>query len=354
MKITIIFPPYKHKNFSENPKVVDDEFGVYPPLIPAYIAALLEKHNHKVSFIDAHASKLGKDEVLAIVNDFSPDFLLFNLNSNYTFHDTFEYIKFLKDMLNIPVLVGGFLVNLYTNEVMSYKEIDFGMVGDPINSLPQFLTYFSSNENYKNIPGLCFKENGGIKINSPVDLDFDLDKYPFPARHLLPNEKYYQFISKRKNFTIMLGSVGCPYPCTFCAIGKRSYRVRSIKSIVDEIEECYNNVNVREIDFFDAVFTLNKKRIFELCKEIKNRNLEFDWSCRSRVDNVDEELLKEMASAGCKRIYYGIESSNPKILDSVKKEINPSQVQKVIELTKKYGIKALGFFMIGNPIATYE
>ncbi|MBM3253039.1 MAG: glycosyltransferase, partial [Candidatus Omnitrophica bacterium] len=196
-------------------------------------------------------------------------------------------------------------------------------------------------------------KEGNIIINPPGNKYVDFDSYPFPARHLLPNDKYYSFISQRKNFTIMLTSTGCPFKCTFCAI-PTAYRARTPKNVIEEIELCYREFEVREIDFFDAVLFMPRNRILEICRLLKERNLDIEWSARSRVDVVDEEILKEAASAGCRQIYYGIESVEQDILDSINKRIAPEKAMDTIRLSKKYGIRTMGFFMVGNPGETKE
>jgi radical SAM superfamily enzyme YgiQ (UPF0313 family) len=353
MKIALVFPPYNHKKFNENLRTVDEEFGIYPPLNLAYVAAILEKAGHEVILIDAKALKLSKKAALEKVKKFNPDLLGFMLTT-YMFHQTLDWIRYLKQNTDLPVVVGGINVMNYPRETLSHQEIDYAIIGSAKKALPQLVDALEQGKDFTKIKGLCYKNNGEVNINQPDSLAEDIDELPFPARHLLPNHRYYSFISKRKNFTIMVTAKGCPYPCTFCAIGKIPYSERSPKKIADEIEECYEKYNVREIDFFTATFTLNKSKVMELCEEIKKRGLNIDWSCRSRCDTVNEKLLKEMASAGCKRIYYGIESGDPRILKAVKKNINLKQVEKAIKLTQKYGIKALGFFMIGNPGETRE
>jgi len=356
MKIAIIFPPYNHKKFSENLEVVDEEFGVYPPLGPAYAAAILEKAGHSVILIDAKALKLSKREALDRVKKFNPDIMAFMLTT-YIFHQTLSWIKYLKRDVNVPVICGGLNLAYYPRETLSHKEIDFGIIGSARESLPLLVDAIENNKDFSNIKGICYRKRSKIKLNPPDSFEEDIDKLPFPARHLLPNNKYYQFISKKKNFTIMLTAKGCPYPCTFCPIGRMPYSERSTKKVLEEVEECYKKYNVREIDFFTATFTVNKKKVMEFCRGLKGlrkKGIKIDWSCRSRTDTVDEEMLKEMASVGCKRIYYGIESSNLEILKKVNKYIKAEKVKKTIKLTQKYGIKALGFFMIGNPGETKE
>ena len=115
------------------------------------------------------------------------------------------------------------------------------------------------------------------------------------------------------------------------------------------MEECYVKYGVREMDVFDPLFTINKKRVIKVCKEIQRRGLKIAWSCRSRVDTIDWEMLNEMKKAGCYRIYYGIESGDETILKNIKKFTKLSQIKKSIKLTNEVGILPYGYFMFGSP-----
>jgi radical SAM superfamily enzyme YgiQ (UPF0313 family) len=118
---------------------------------------------------------------------------------------------------------------------------------------------------------------------------------------------------------------------------------------VDEIEQCYRELNIREFDFFDYEFCIGRKRVMSICKEIQRRGLDIIWACRARVDTVDRELLEEMKKSGCHRIYFGIETVHQHILDDIQKGITPDQVRETIRNCKDLGIMTLGFFLIGNP-----
>jgi anaerobic magnesium-protoporphyrin IX monomethyl ester cyclase len=348
LRIAIIFPPYTHKKFSENLKAVDEEFCHAPPIILAYIASILKKAGHKVVLIDAQTLKLSKEKTLFLLKSFDPQALAFRLET-YHFHDTLDWIRFLKSRLKVPVIVGGINLTLYPRETFSYPEIDYGIIGDAIESLPKLMNALENSEDLSNIEGVIYRNDRAIKINPPSQKLVSFNEYPFPARDLLPNEKYYSFISKIKNFTIMVTSRGCPYKCIFCAISPIPYQERSPANVVNEIEECYYKYNIREIDFFDAVFFLNKKRFFQISEEIKRKDIKIEWSCRSRVDLIDDEILKAASSSGCRQILFGIESSNAEILKGVKKEISLEQVKKTVNLCKNYKVSTLGFFMFGNP-----
>jgi radical SAM superfamily enzyme YgiQ (UPF0313 family) len=353
MRIALIFPAYNPKIFSENLITVDEEFCLASPIILAYVAAILERHGHQVMLLDVRALNLSKAKALERIKAFKPDMLGFRAET-YHFHDSLEWIGYLKSHLHIPVITGGINMTLYPKETLSHDEIDYAIVGEAIESLPALMLALENNDDFRRIPGVGYKDkNGNIIVNPPSDKLADFDSYPFPARHLLPNDKYYSFISQRKNFTVMLTSTGCPFKCTFCAI-PNTFRVRSPQSVIDEIEVCYWDFNIREIDFFDAVLFMPRDRILEIFHQLKKRKLDLEWSCRSRVDIVDEELLREAASAGCRQIYYGIESIDQKVLNRINKNINYEKVVQAVKLSKKYGIKTMGFFMIGNAGDTVE
>ncbi|MFH1092664.1 MAG: glycosyltransferase [Candidatus Omnitrophota bacterium] len=348
MKIALVHSPYKHKIFSENLSTVDDEFSLAPPIILAYVAAILEAHGHKVLLIDARTLNLSKEETLGCIRDFKADILGFRAET-YHFHDALEWMGYLKEKLNIPVIAGGINLSLYPRETLSHKTIDYGIIGQAIVTLPAFLKAFAAGSAFEHIPGLGYKkQNGKIIINPVQDIGIDFDSYPMPARHLLPNDQYYSFISQRKNFTIMLTSVGCPFGCTFCAIPS-AYNARSVQNVVNEIEVCYKEFHVREIDFFDAVLFKSRERDIEIMQELKKRKFDLEWSCRSRVDLVDEQILSLAANSGCRQIYFGIESINPQVLRNIKKNISKEKVSRAITLSKKFGIRPMGFFMVGNP-----
>lgn len=353
MKVALIHCPFEHKIFSENFKVVDEKFCLAPPIILAYVAAILEKTGHQVIIIDAKALKITLSKTLQILKQFSPDMIGFRVDT-YWFHRVVEWAQYLKMAMNIPVVVGGINVSLYPEETFAYSCFDYGIRGEANESLPQLIEALEGKRNIENIKGIIYRDRDKIVMTPLCDNLINFNDYPYPARHLLPNHLYYSFTSQRKNYTIMLTSTGCLYKCKFCTISKLSYRERTPKNVVDEIEQCYTQYSVREIDFFDANFFMNKKRVIEICKEMMNRGIEIEWSCRSRVDMVDDEILRISAQAGCKKIYYGIESVSQDTLININKGITKEQVISTIELTHKHRINTLGFFMIGNIGDTKE
>ena len=350
MKVALVFPHYSHlhRRFEEDIDIVGREFGLLPPLGLAYAAAIMEKAGHKVIIIDANALRLSKEEVLNRLTAFSPDILGFMLTV-WAFQLTLSWIKYLKAKMVLPVVVGNIQLELYPRETLTYKEIDYGIIGSAQQSLPELLHALENKGSLKHIKGLAFRNNGETVINFPDSFYEDFKTLPFPARHLLPNDRYREVMSKRKNFTVIITSKGCPDKCAFCHIKETPYSTRSPQRVVDEIEECYQKYHIREIDIFDPSFTINKRRVMAICQEVRRRKIEIDFSCRARVDQIDKELLNEMAITGFKKILYGIESGNQTILDRVNKGITIEQIREAIRWTKERGILTLGFFLIGSP-----
>lgn len=354
MRIAFIFAPFDHKKFEEDIDIVSREFSQPPPLGLLYAASISEKYGHQCIVIDANANpRLTKNEVLDQVKDFKPHMLGFLLTP-YMFRQTLTWIRFLKQNTNLPVVVGNALLDLYPEEVLSYPEIDYGIIGPATKSLPELIYRIETKRNIDDIEGIAFKKDGKVFVNFPTTMVEDFSILPFPSRHLIDNSKYHTIVSKRKNFTIMMASKGCPSKCGFCYVKNIPYTCRKAEAVVDEMEQCYKRFNIREVEFFDPTFTLNRRRVIEICREIRRRNLDIIWACRSRVDTVDEQLLDEMKQGGCHRIYYGIESGCEKLAKDTNKGITLHQVKKVINFTKQKGILTLGFFLIGIPGETRE
>lgn len=354
MRLALVYAPYFHKRFNENLQTVDDEFGRYPPLDLLYVSLIVKQAGHDVILVEGSAERLSKEEALARIRRFGPDLLAFSLHSVYNFFDTLEWIRFLKQRLGTPVIVGGICFTDYPDECMAHGEIDFGLMGTARKKLPRFLNEFSGKRRFHRVPGLAFRTAGKVRINRIGREMESLYLYPTPSRELIPNDCYYQYISKRKNFTIMLTMVGCPYKCNFCAIVAYPFLMRPAGNVLAEIDNCYLRHGIREIDFFDAIMTLNKRRIMSICEGLQRRGYDLIWSCRSRIDTVDDEMLAAMAKAGCVRIYYGIEASDDDTLRRIGKGLSLERVKETIGLTKKHGIMPLGFFIIGNPGETRE
>lgn len=353
MRLALVFNPFSYKLHEENLRIVQRYFGLFPPLSLAWVAAIAEKAGHEVTIIDARTLRLSKEDTLDRLKEFKPDMMGFMMTT-YMFRETLEWIRFLRAGLKIPVIVGGYNLRVYPKESVMPEEIDFGCVNSAYYTVPALLSELDGRRKFDDVPGLVYKKNGEV-IETPAYPEMeDFNDYPNPARRLLPNELYAEFPTERRNFTVMVTSKGCPRGCLFCEAGRTPYNPRSPAIVINEIEECYTNYGIREIDIFDYEFLINRKRAMAIFKLLQERNLDLIWACRARIDSVDEEMLREMKKAGCNRIYYGIESGVQAILDRINKGITLEQIRETIRLTRDNDIRALGFFLIGNPGETKQ
>ena len=140
--------------------------------------------------------------------------------------------------------------------------------------------------------------------------------------------------------TTIISSRGCPFHCAFCdrplSPVTSHFRSRSAKNVVDELSECAE-LGIKDFLFYDDTFTVNKKRVLEICNEILSRGLRIRWDIRTRVDTVDREMLNILKKSGCAAIHYGVEAGNDRVLDVIKKGFTVAKVRETFEATKKGG-----------------
>ena len=353
MRIAFIFNPFSYKLHEENLRIVQKYFGLFPPLSMSWVASIVREAGHDVDIIDARTLRLSKEDVLDRLKQFKPDILGFMMTT-YMFRETLSWIEFLKKHLKVPVMVGGYNLRVYPKESVVPEEIDYGCVNSAYYTVPALLKELEGQCQFADVPGLVYKENGRIIQTPDHDPTENFDDYPNPARDLLPNELYAEFPTERKNFTVMVTSKGCPQGCLFCEAGRTPYNPRSPETVINEISECYHEYGIREIDFFDYEFLIQRKRTESILKSIIEKGLDITWACRARVDSLDEDLLRLMKQSGCSRIYFGIEYGSQELLDRVNKGIKIKQIEETIRLTHKMDIRPLGFFLIGGPGETIK
>lgn len=354
MRLALVFNPFSYKLHEENLRIVQRFFGLFPPLSLCQVAGIADRAGHDVTIVDARTLRLSKEQTIERLRQYKPDIVGFMMTT-YMFRETLEWAEAIKKALHIPVILGGYNLRVYPHESLMNDVADFGCVNSALVTLPRLFEEMEGQRRFDDVPGLIYKSDSGKIIQTPSVSPEELFKdYPMPWRESLPNDLYEEFPTERKNFTVMVTSKGCPKKCTFCEAGGQAHNARTVKQVVDEMQYCYDKLGIREIDIFDYEFPLNQKRTRAICREIKNRGLDILWACRSRIDSVNEDILREMASAGCGRIYYGIESGVQWVLDEVNKGISLRQIEETIRMTKYFGIRPLGFFLTGTPGETKQ
>jgi anaerobic magnesium-protoporphyrin IX monomethyl ester cyclase len=328
--------------------------GVYPPLGLAYVAAALRQAGHDVTILDGEALRLTAAELLARIPRSAA---IAGFTSSTLAWPTVRHVaRLAKEQTPGRVLVlGGPHVTAFPEESLRAAPFDVGVLGDGEVSMVAIADRVSRGESLAGLASCAVRTADGIRTSPAIAWIQDLDSLPMPALDLLPMDRY-RSIGVCDPFVTMISSRGCPFRCAFCSqiySGDR-LRTRSPEGIVEEMARAVKDYKVREIVLFDETFGVKRKDALRLCELIRERGLKFRWNARTRVDAMDEELLRALRSAGCYILHLGIESGTQRILDQMCKGITLDQVRSATRLARKLGFVIHAYFMIGYPGETRE
>ena len=360
-KILLINPPFEQEEESVGKtKSIKKVLNIVPPLGIAYIAAVLEKIGLEVKIIDC-AIGISFDDLFEEILNEHPDAIGIT-STTPAFVKSEKVASFVRNKLPaVKIIIGGAHVTALPKETMASGLFDVGIIGEGELTVAQLFKNYKNGdfERLEEIQGIIYKNGSNITQNVHRPFINDLDSIPMPARHLLPHPKFYRptpASCRRVPYVVIMTSRGCPSQCTFCdrkIFGMRC-RMRSVSNIFQEIEEVVFEYGVKEIRFFDDTFTINKKRVYEICDEFEKRKLKLSWTCLTKAACVDGALLKRMKKAGCWQVLYGFESGDDRMLKLLKKGNTVEMNKKVIRLTKEAGLEVRGDFIVGTPGETWE
>ncbi len=335
----------------------------FPPLGLAYVASGLRAKGHQVSILDC--TFLSREEAMAGALSTHADVV--GVYSMITMReDSLVFAKRLRNSAGLLV-AGGPLPSSDPAAFLQY--FDVVVRGEGEAAMVELVEAYLKGTSPLSEAGIVTRETGDISIASrgtPVrgivrsperPLEPDLDRIPFPARDLLPNQDYIRHGRMKHGYAItsLMSTRGCPFQCEFCSnvVFGTSYRERSAESVVDEVEQTLS-FGYDRIHFADDVFTLNRERVHRICREIVRRRLHFGWECLGRVDSIDGELASLMKRAGCERIFFGIESGSEEVLRLMNKRITTEKARLAVEAAHAAGLKTGAFFILFYPGETDE
>lgn len=324
-----------------------------PPLGLAYCASVMESIGIVVEILDAVALRWKPERVMHHIREKTYGLIAVN-TATPSITDDLKMASFIKE--SIPeayVVLLGPHVSLFSEEALAECKADAVVRGEPEYTLAELAGTLAQGRAVENILGLSIGADSNVTHFDDRPFTKDLDSMPFPARHLLPMEKYRSAVWGKKPFTTMLTSRGCFYGCIYCPyrIGHGTkWRARSPGKVVDEIEDCVKRFGVREILFRDPLFTADQKRAVEISELIVERGITVDWRCETRADLMGEETVESFSRAGCKGINFGIESGNSEILENVRRlPISAGHIRSLFHKCRQVGIETMAFFIIGLP-----
>jgi radical SAM superfamily enzyme YgiQ (UPF0313 family) len=346
VRIALVNPPFL-------PGVMRHPLNV--PIGLAYLAAVAEKNGHVVQVIDCLPVDMNFDEMKSKVTAFNPD-IIGVTSMTSTSQSALQATKVLKEACpNAMTVVGGPHVTFADTDTLNEcPEMDVVVRGEGEETLLDLARCVTSEKKLDEVLGITFRKNGKIVKMPDRPLIQNLDELPFPA---LKHFKLSDYKIYGKMYLPIITSRGCPFGCSFCVSSRmvgNTLRARSPKNVADELEWLKNENGAEAYVFYDDMLTFDKKRILEICEEIKRRKIELPWDCTTRVDQISKELLAKMKEADCQEVFFGVESGCQMILDKVHKRTSPELNERAIKLAKEVGLFVAISIIVGYPGETRD
>ncbi len=329
------------------------QFGKYTqsPMGLSLIAAVLEREGYQVSVLDANASRLESGNIVP----YAAGTDIVGLTAMTPTINAALSIAHQLKLANpdLVIILGGAHATLLPEETLaSAPQIDVVVRGEGEETSIDLLQALKNKQPLDDVPGISYRKDSQTVSTLVRSTDVDLDSLPFLAYHLLPWQRYkpHPPHGRALPFAAIITSRGCPYSCSYCSkVFGNKFREESPERVVEEVTCYIERFGVKELSFYDDVFTLNKKRAYAIADGILRKGRKIHWTCETMVNLVDRKLLHRMKQAGYYAIAYGIESASQEILDTLNKDITVEQVEKAVHLTQEVGLQTVGYFMIGSP-----
>ena len=346
MKVLFVNPPQTASKYKF--------MGVIaPPLGIAYMAGVLQENNIDVEILDASAEDMGFEDVKNELFKRKPDLVALTALTP-TIGRALETAQVVKETLpNSIVVMGGYHPTFNFIETLEDENVDIVIRGEGEYIMLNLVQALENHSNLHDVKGIVFEDKNSkeVVITPEAPLIDNLDEIPFPALNLLPLKKY-RLLDMDTHMATMITTRGCPMQCSFCssaAMHGRKIRERSVKNIVDEIEYLKTTYDIDTIAFMDDTFTLKKRKVIAICDEILKRNIKIMWGCTSRVDTLDETLLKKMKEAGCITIFIGVESADQQQLDKMCKNTTVTKIENAFKIANQLKIRTIASVALGMP-----
>ncbi|MFH0870491.1 MAG: radical SAM protein [archaeon] len=340
----------------ERPRIEGLYLTKLQPLGVLYLASYLESKGISADVVDYNVEKMKK--VGKRIDYRQYDFIGYSLNCANIENTLSSIAQMKKKYPRIPIVLGGPHARVIPKELMEAAPIDCLI---PYEAEEIFFDYLMA-KNKMSVKGLWLRQGKGhdkgrgkgkrvifTGVAEPVS---NLDMLPFPSFQKLPYKKYTVVVKKKKPVCAIITSRGCPNMCIFChhSLGFK-YRERSPENVLAEIKRLKNELGIREVWIADDNFTFNPKRIERLCDLlIKDKvNVSIALANGVRPTNLTESLLRKLKQAGCWFLTVAPESGNDESLIKIRKGFRLEDVERVVKLCKKLGIRTMANYIIGFP-----
>ncbi len=335
-------------------KTAKSQVNYWQPLGVLYVASYLQREGHKVTFLDGSFHSL--EEIVSRAKAFKPE--LIGIYSNTPlWKKAVQAALALREATGAFTIAGGPYPTAVGEKALESSPFDALVVGEGEITTAEIADRLEKGKSLDGVKGVIFKQNGKITSNPPREPIENLDELPFPARELLEDKNLYTpppGTYRKKPVAIVITSRGCDRRCIFCyQLSGRKIRFRSVENVLDELELLYQQ-GYREVRFLDDNFTADYTRAREIARGMRERGIDMPWFFSSRVDTVDEPLLRELKKAGAWAVFFGAESGVQKNLNALKKGVTLNQIETAVKSAKRAGLKVVLPFIFGIPGETFE
>ncbi|MGI6410235.1 MAG: B12-binding domain-containing radical SAM protein [Bacteroidales bacterium] len=329
------------------------KLSVYPYLGLGYLASELLESGFSVKLYDVDAERLNKKKIKRKLLADNPSFIGITVMTR-SLPFVYKVVNLIKDINKETVIILGGPHVTSDPYIVNQMGLKYGLRGDSEKSFLNLINKLKNKNEIYDVPGLVFFDEHNIIINEKTVLN-KIDVNLSNAFKLFNLKLYCDIVFPGvKSFTLDT-SRGCPYNCIFCSNhSKTKVRLYEIELVFRNIKILVNEYNVKWIAFVDDLFTFKRERVIKLCEKIIEENLKFKWSCLTRVDWLDRDLLIIMKRAGLENIIFGVESGSEEIRKLVNKNIPNNKYFEILSLCKELNIKTLNTYIIGNPSESYS
>ena len=350
VKIALINPPLL-------PGVARHITGI--PIGLGYLAAYAEKYGYEVKVIDCLPLDMDFSQLKQEVASFGPHIVGIT-SMTATFPSAIQATHVLKEYCPeiLTVMGGPHATFMDTATLMENADVDVVVRKEGEETLLELANCVAKEKEFDQVAGITFRQNGHVVRTPDRPFIQNLDDLPYPAYHLFPLEKYQtgRFFFKKRILPIMT-SRGCPFDCSFCLASKmvgKSFRVRSPKNVVDELEWLKNEHHAQAFNFLDDTLTFDRERSYEIFDQMRKRNVDLPWNCQTRTDQVSKDILIKMEKAGCQFVSFGVESGSPQLLKAMGKRTSIEQNENAVKWAKEAGLVVAVSMILGYPMETVE
>ncbi len=330
--------------------------NVYPPLGLLYLAGQLVENGCEVEFLDMSVDDMQPGEIGRYIDQLNGpiDMVGISLNMTCSYARAVRIAGNVRDALpGVSIIMGGNHATMTYEELLVDRHCDLVCIGPGDHLIVQICdSLFRKAGPIEDVPGLAYWSRGKVQRTTPTKPTKIIKTVDFPAYHLIDIDRYD--IGGR---IPVITSTGCPYDCKYCSTVKFNGRRVSyfpVERVVGDLKKLMAMFGTNGFNFLDDSFSFNRKRMMEICALIQKEGLDIHWTCNTRVDMVDAEMLLAMKAAGCVGIFFGIESMDQAVLSRMHKRVKTEEIRDAVQWARDAGIMVRQSFIVGLPGETPE